>query len=334
MRVRLRAPGGQHTAELADDATVGDLKATVFDKTGVAPAAQELKAGFPPKKIEGDDGTSLASVGVTNGESITVTEVASAAGAAPSAAPSPPQISAMDEDEALARAIAASLEDSGNAPASVARRPRTEAVRVVIDSDNSCLFNAVGYVMRRSLREAPGLRRVIADVVSGDEFTYNEGFLGKPNAEYCAWIQDPKHWGGAVELSILAKHFGREIAAYDIQTERCDVYGQGEAYEERVMLLYDGLHYDALALNGPGGGTGRRRHRGAVARAGGGGGGCHGARFGGGGARGEAVHRRRQLLFAVPGVPDGSEGGEGGGGARKGDGAPELRRVLKQYSYQ
>ena len=251
MRVRLRAPGGQHTAELADDATVGDLKATVFDKTGVAPAAQELKAGFPPKKIEGDDGTSLASVGVTNGESITVTEVASAAGAAPSAAPSPPQISAMDEDEALARAIAASLEDSGNAPASVARRPRTEAVRVVIDSDNSCLFNAVGYVMRRSLREAPGLRRVIADVVSGDEFTYNEGFLGKPNAEYCAWIQDPKHWGGAVELSILAKHFGREIAAYDIQTERCDVYGQGEAYEERLVRVVrpDGmvLHYEGEA---------------------------------------------------------------------------------------
>ena len=253
MRVRLRAPGGQHTAELADDATVGDLKATVFDKTGVAPAVQELKAGFPPKTIEGDDGTSLASVGVTNGESITVAEVASAVGAPPS----PPQTSSMDEDEALARAIAASLEDSGNAPASVAAtRPRTEAVRVVIDSDNSCLFNAVGYSMRRSLLEAPALRKVIADVVSGDEFTYNEGFLGKPNAEYCAWIQDPKHWGGAVELSILAKHFGREIAAYDIQTERCDVYGQGEAYEERIMLLYDGLHYDALALNAPGGGRG------------------------------------------------------------------------------
>ena len=152
MRVRLRAPGGQHTAELADDATVGDLKATVLDKTGVAPAVQELKAGFPPKTIEGDDGTSLASVGVTNGESITVAEVASAVGAPPSA----PQTSAMDEDEALARAIAASLEDSGDAPASVAHltRPRTEAVRVVIDSDNSCLFNAVGYVMRRSLREA------------------------------------------------------------------------------------------------------------------------------------------------------------------------------------
>ena len=46
------------------------------------------------------------------------------------------------------------------------------------------------------------------------------------------------------------RHFAREIAAYDIQTKRCDVYGQGEGYPERVMLIYDGLHYDALALAG------------------------------------------------------------------------------------
>ena len=31
---------------------------------------------------------------------------------------------------------------------------------------------------------------------------------------------------GAIELSILADYYGREIAAYDIQTTRCDVYGQ------------------------------------------------------------------------------------------------------------
>jgi ubiquitin thioesterase OTU1 len=102
--------------------------------------------------------------------------------------------------------------------------------------------------MNRSLRDAPALRKVIADVVSGDAFTYNDGFLGKPNAEYCRWILESNHWGGAVELSILAKHFKREIAAYDIQTKRCDVYGQGEGYPERVMLLYDGLHYDAMVL--------------------------------------------------------------------------------------
>lgn len=31
---------------------------------------------------------------------------------------------------------------------------------------------------------------------------------------------------GAIELSILADYYGREIGAYDIQTTRCDLYGQ------------------------------------------------------------------------------------------------------------
>ena len=48
----------------------------------------------------------------------------------------------------------------------------------------------------------------------------------------------------------LTRHYGREIAAHDIQTRRRDVYGSGEGYQERVMLIYDGLHYDALALAG------------------------------------------------------------------------------------
>jgi hypothetical protein len=50
--------------------------------------------------------------------------------------------------------------------------------------------------------------------------------LGEDNAAYCKWISNPAKWGGAIELSILATHYGREIAAYDIQTKRCDVYGQ------------------------------------------------------------------------------------------------------------
>lgn len=32
--------------------------------------------------------------------------------------------------------------------------------------------------------------------------------------------QDPNKWGGAIELSILSRHLGREIAAFDIQTTR------------------------------------------------------------------------------------------------------------------
>lgn len=122
-------------------------------------------------------------------------------------------------------------------------------VRRVIPSDNSCLFNAVGYVMEHDKNKAPELRQVIAATVASDPTQYSEAFLGKLNEEYCSWILDPEKWGGAIELSILADYYGREIAAYDIQTARCDLYGQGKNYAERAMLIYDGLHYDALAMS-------------------------------------------------------------------------------------
>ncbi|KAF5727960.1 ubiquitin thioesterase OTU1 isoform X1 [Tripterygium wilfordii] len=121
-------------------------------------------------------------------------------------------------------------------------------VRRVIPSDNSCLFNAVGYVMDHDKHKARELRQVIAATVASDPLQYSEAFLGKPNEDYCTWILDPEKWGGAIELSILADYYGREIAAYDIQTTRCDVYGQDKGYSERALLIYDGLHYDALAM--------------------------------------------------------------------------------------
>ncbi|KAH9651725.1 OVARIAN TUMOR DOMAIN-containing deubiquitinating enzyme 2 [Citrus sinensis] len=126
-------------------------------------------------------------------------------------------------------------------------------VRRVIPSDNSCLFNAVGYVMEHDKNKAPELRQLIVDgihlygnlvelsavhlppviaaTVASDPVKYSEAFLGKSNQEYCSWIQDPEKWGGAIELSILADYYGREIAAYDIQTTRCDLYGQISPFE-------------------------------------------------------------------------------------------------------
>ncbi|RAL40998.1 hypothetical protein DM860_008696 [Cuscuta australis] len=152
-------------------------------------------------------------------------------------------------------------------------------VRRVIPSDNSCLFNAVSYVMDHDKKKASELRQVIAATVASDPTKYSEAFLGKPNQEYCEWIMNPDKWGGAIELSILAEYYSREIAAYDIQTTRCDLYGQVSAYRsiekcffgtervffhasllcygdeqennypERALLIYDGLHYDALAMS-------------------------------------------------------------------------------------
>jgi hypothetical protein len=85
MRVRIRAPDGQHTAEVGADATLGELKDVVAEKTGIPSQSQELLTGFPPKLLKqaGGEEDTCASVGISNGESITVREVP---GAPPAAA--------------------------------------------------------------------------------------------------------------------------------------------------------------------------------------------------------------------------------------------------------
>ncbi|GBF96418.1 ubiquitin thioesterase [Raphidocelis subcapitata] len=329
-QLRCRGPAGQATLSgLGGDTTVAALQALLADKTGVPAERQEVLSGFPPKPLPLSDGdATISSIGIANGDTLTVRQSAAAAAAspppppvaAPAPAPAPPApvpaaapvaaaapgaaaataaavaggdfeayngFDHMDEDAALAAAIAASMQDAGPAPSAappaaaaaaaaapaapaaaahrappppaarapgpaptaVALRDGSAVTRRIIASDNSCLFNAVGYVMEGTRSKAAELRRVIAAAVAGDPFTYNEGFLGQDNEAYCRWIQQPDKWGGAIELSILAVHYGREVAAYDIQTKRCDVYGQGNGYTERAMVIYDGLHYDALALS-------------------------------------------------------------------------------------
>ncbi|EFJ40472.1 hypothetical protein VOLCADRAFT_84470 [Volvox carteri f. nagariensis] len=102
--------------------------------------------------------------------------------------------------------------------------------------------------MERSRSRADELRKVVARVVANDPITFNDGFLGKDVREYCEWVLRKDKWGGAIELFILSQYYGKEIAAFDIQTKRCDVYGQDKGYSDRALLIYDGLHYDALAV--------------------------------------------------------------------------------------
>jgi len=52
-----------------------------------------------------------------------------------------------------------------------------------------------------------------------------------------------------VELAILADYFESEIAVVDVRTLNVHAYGQGKQFPRRAYLLYDGLHYDALAMN-------------------------------------------------------------------------------------
>lgn len=78
-------------------------------------------------------------------------------------------------------------------------------VRRVIDADNSCLFNAISYLMEKDRKQGAKLRKIIADVVRNRTDVYSEAVLGKTPKEYSDWILDPKHWGGEVEMFILSQ---------------------------------------------------------------------------------------------------------------------------------
>jgi ubiquitin thioesterase OTU1 len=116
--------------------------------------------------------------------------------------------------------------------------------RRIIDADNSCLFNAVGFLVCRSSSVAAEFREIVRAAVENDPETYSAAMLGKEREEYFAWIVLPTTWGGEVEVGVLAGYFKVEIAVVDIRTTNIYVYGSGGG--QRVYLLYDGIHYDAL----------------------------------------------------------------------------------------
>lgn len=121
--------------------------------------------------------------------------------------------------------------------------------RVTVPADNNCLFSVVGYLMYEphEKRHAGALRRLAAEAVRSDPAEFNEAVLEKPPAEYVAWILDERHWGGAVELTVLARHFECELAAIEVRTQQVYVFGEDRGYARRAYLIWDGIHYDALA---------------------------------------------------------------------------------------
>lgn len=144
----------------------------------------------------------------------------------------------------------------------VTKAPRLEAspmlARRVVPADNSCLFTSVYYVVEGGVYDpacAPEMRGLIAQIVSSDPAAYCEAVLGKTNEEYCSWIRRDDTWGGAIEVSILSKFYQCEICVVDTQTVRVDRFGEDAGYHKRVLLIYDGIHYDPLQKETPGSDT-------------------------------------------------------------------------------
>ncbi|XP_022197910.2 ubiquitin thioesterase OTU1 [Nilaparvata lugens] len=120
----------------------------------------------------------------------------------------------------------------------------------VVPADNSCLFTSVGFVLggKVDTEGASFMREIIAKSVADDPENYSEAILGKPNRDYCNWILKPDSWGGAIELAVLSKFYGIEIAVVDTVNAIINRFGEDQNYDHRAFLIFDGIHYDPLYM--------------------------------------------------------------------------------------
>ena len=244
-RLRVRHSGGATTIEISPDrSTAGDVANSIEKAVGIPSTEQEWRCGFPPRpssKLHSTDALpsdiDMIHVGVADGAGATVDfSVLAAADTEPSDAPA-------NATESMLNII-----DDCTIDEPPLTDPEGFVVRRVIDADNSCLFNSIGYALQRSRTNGPQLRKMVADAVRSDPITYNDAFLGKDIDEYAAWIMKDSSWGGQIELSIFSRLFRTEIAAFDVIRDRHDVYGAEEGYKRRILVIYDGIHYDSLAF--------------------------------------------------------------------------------------
>ncbi|KAJ6597085.1 hypothetical protein DFH09DRAFT_111441 [Mycena vulgaris] len=275
--VRLRHPKGVSTIQVAfdrDDFTVQDLQQEIYAATEILPSRQNLKSGYPPRTLTVVPELPLSSLGLSAGEQIIVSEIAEPSGGVsrshnPPASSSSPFLTPMASSGA--RASPASSAPSSRPPAASRAPGPTPApstplasasgpdavetdgsflVHRVVPDDNSCLFSSVALVFEQDIKKAQKLRQIVADGIRKDPETYNEAILGMPPATYISKILTPSTWGGAIELGILASHYQTEIASIDVETGRIDHFTPSgiEFPENRCLVIYSGIHYDAATL--------------------------------------------------------------------------------------
>ncbi|KAL7273638.1 ubiquitin-specific protease otu1 [Rhizina undulata] len=117
----------------------------------------------------------------------------------------------------------------------------------VMEDDNSCLFRAISYVTTNSLYSVEELRQLVATTIQSDPEKYSDAVLDQPRDGYCEWITMENSWGGGIELGIFASFFDVEICTIDVATN--DVIRFNEGHPKRAIVIYSGIHYDALAFS-------------------------------------------------------------------------------------
>ncbi|XP_076761643.1 yod1 deubiquitinase [Xylocopa sonorina] len=230
--LRVKTKSGQKVVNgLLPQDKLSKLRSKLVELTGIPSEALHVLCGFPPRPINmNDESASLEVCGIISGDTLIVEE-------------KPPVYNGKQKSDEIGRPHVVEENDFNTNTLGV-------LMKKVVPADNSCLFTSVGYVLSGKVDPtcASYMREIIANAVASDPEEYSEAILGRPNPEYCKWILKPESWGGAIELSILSKFYGLEIAVIDSINAIINRFGEDQHYAQRVFLIFDGIHYDPLYL--------------------------------------------------------------------------------------
>ncbi|KAK3984935.1 hypothetical protein QBC44DRAFT_166351 [Cladorrhinum sp. PSN332] len=227
--IALRAPTGNSRIQIDDDSSLQDLVTLIKDKTTIQKFT--LKYGYPLKTL--DISSSLLPNSIKplslKGETVVVAPI-------DNTPPPPPE----PEKPAFTPKGIEPDETSLEWP----ERGGYVVLRVMPD-DNSCMFTAFGGALGLE-NPSSVLRSQIASYILDHPREYNKAILGDEPSRYVSRIIQPDVWGGAIELSILSDIYNIEISSIDVKSLRVDRFGEGK--ENRVVIVYSGIHYDRIAF--------------------------------------------------------------------------------------
>ncbi|KAF5371743.1 hypothetical protein D9758_003602 [Tetrapyrgos nigripes] len=260
--VRLRHPKGVSTIQIPfeqHDYTVQDLQQEIYAVSEILPSRQTLKTGYPPRSLTIVPELPLSSLGLKAGDQLIVSgEVEpsdsnrlldNARNTSSTSAKTSASTTDVFSSAPLSSTQPAVQSKSTRGPEHVPTSSGALVHRVVPD-DNSCLFSSIALVFEQDMKKASKIREIVAKGIKKDEENYNEAILGMAPDKYVSTILKPSTWGGAIELSVLAAHYGTEICSIDVETGRIDHFSppDGAVGGNRCLLIYSGIHYDAATL--------------------------------------------------------------------------------------
>ncbi|CAH1784415.1 unnamed protein product [Owenia fusiformis] len=239
LSLRVRSKNGQSVLSgLTINSTVNDLQQKIAEVTSIPAATQKILSGFPPRPVMTDDGAKmLKNMMLRPGDTLIIEETKTEQVHNENQTPKP------DLSDVLLNQYQEQVSTMNGI-----------LMRKVVPANNSCLFTSINFCLEQKggdvdLSCAKAMRKLIAAKVASDPVTYNEGFLGRQNSKYCKWILNDDNWGGAIEISILSKQYSVEIDVVDTQSGRIDRFGEDQNYPRRILIVYDGIHYDPLVLD-------------------------------------------------------------------------------------